>query len=446
MQRICTNKEFSNDMLHFSPETLRTPNHGGSYAGQVTVAIHSKIADATIYYTTDGTQPTAQSLIYTGPFTLKIPSGQNTSHTIHALLLTHAQSGPVEKSITYSLSGAEDALELVRVNLKKILESIQKYAVEKNMPLAETLRQGENYLRQAAADWKNERKPRQHFDAHVLSLIKTALLPKELWPLFLEKRKYAIDTTKRDPRLADKCDNATKEEIAEEALRYAVYSFNPEKGHINPWLRAKIESGIKDFLKRPCLGKNSGWDDGKTDKIPDTDKPAQDSSSEYSDRILLLLALRGTKADLDLLNDEAILEPCDYFVAEDFLQDEEVKLLHSAAKTHRNKPLSDERMRYLKTARKFIRLLGKFDLIVSLKSYRLHVAKKPYIEYTDGNAISLKKGLGDFATEEEAFEKHYRFICELFYKNKLMDETLSVIRNPIAHIAKLYRNASSNPQ
>jgi hypothetical protein len=46
------------------------PNRGGSFTGSVTVRLSTTTPDASIRYTTDGSEPTAGSTEYTGPFTL----------------------------------------------------------------------------------------------------------------------------------------------------------------------------------------------------------------------------------------------------------------------------------------------------------------------------------------------------------------------------------------
>ncbi|MBQ0114264.1 MAG: chitobiase/beta-hexosaminidase C-terminal domain-containing protein, partial [Bacteroidales bacterium] len=55
-----------------------TPN-GGKFDGEQEVTITCETADVTIYYTTDGTEPTSDSELYTGPFTI------NESCTVKAI-------------------------------------------------------------------------------------------------------------------------------------------------------------------------------------------------------------------------------------------------------------------------------------------------------------------------------------------------------------------------
>ncbi len=67
---------FSNDMwAHHRPQpTVPMPHvepQGGSFGGPVTVTIESPhMSGVLIYYTTDGTEPTTSSSLYTGPFLL----------------------------------------------------------------------------------------------------------------------------------------------------------------------------------------------------------------------------------------------------------------------------------------------------------------------------------------------------------------------------------------
>jgi hypothetical protein len=70
----------------FQPERVKTPDFipsGGFYDATVLVSIVSETAEATIRYTTDGSEPTIASTLYTGPITLATVS-QSEGHVLRA--------------------------------------------------------------------------------------------------------------------------------------------------------------------------------------------------------------------------------------------------------------------------------------------------------------------------------------------------------------------------
>ncbi len=67
---------FGNSLFLATP--VISPN-GGSFVNQVTVTLSDSSANTTIYYTLDGTTPTTNSILYTGPFVL------TTSASVHAI-------------------------------------------------------------------------------------------------------------------------------------------------------------------------------------------------------------------------------------------------------------------------------------------------------------------------------------------------------------------------
>src|SRR5580704_16182479 len=71
-----------------TPSTAK-PNispSGGTYTSSHTVTISDSTAGAVIYYTTDGSTPTANSAVYSGPITL--PSTP-TTETINAIAIAN---------------------------------------------------------------------------------------------------------------------------------------------------------------------------------------------------------------------------------------------------------------------------------------------------------------------------------------------------------------------
>lgn len=64
----------NNDIVEVTPEQVATPAFtpaGGTYNEPLAVTIACSTPDATIYYTTDGTEPSDASTLYTGEFTLQ---------------------------------------------------------------------------------------------------------------------------------------------------------------------------------------------------------------------------------------------------------------------------------------------------------------------------------------------------------------------------------------
>jgi hypothetical protein len=68
--------------------------HGGEFVGTETVTIHTFVTDADIYYTTDGSEPNGNSILYTGPFII-------TSDTIvkAKVVKTGLENTPVDEAV-----------------------------------------------------------------------------------------------------------------------------------------------------------------------------------------------------------------------------------------------------------------------------------------------------------------------------------------------------------
>lgn len=72
---------------------------GGGYAGAQSVTISCATVGATIYYTTDGSTPTTNSSVYSGPITVPVPTA---SMTIQAFAAETGVLGSTVASATYS--------------------------------------------------------------------------------------------------------------------------------------------------------------------------------------------------------------------------------------------------------------------------------------------------------------------------------------------------------
>ncbi|MBK9163549.1 MAG: GH92 family glycosyl hydrolase [Acidobacteria bacterium] len=87
---------FPQSLQHRSPEIVAVPNITADrvFRDQTTVTMSTITAGAKIYYTLDGTEPSARSTLYTSPFTLSETS------TIRAIAISNrVQSFPVEASV-----------------------------------------------------------------------------------------------------------------------------------------------------------------------------------------------------------------------------------------------------------------------------------------------------------------------------------------------------------
>ncbi|MGA2085224.1 MAG: kelch repeat-containing protein [Terracidiphilus sp.] len=100
-----------NDMWEYQQATTSLPAAGtptfnpeaGTYAATQQVTITSATANATIYYTTDGSAPTTSSTVYSGPFTIGSPGGRFTE-TIHAIATAAGHSTSAMASATYIIN------------------------------------------------------------------------------------------------------------------------------------------------------------------------------------------------------------------------------------------------------------------------------------------------------------------------------------------------------
>lgn len=87
----------------FSPPAAATaptisPN-GGNFSSSVAVTLADTMSGASIYYTTDGTTPTAGSTLYTSPFTL------TTNATVNAIAVQTGYSTSAVTSATFNVGG-----------------------------------------------------------------------------------------------------------------------------------------------------------------------------------------------------------------------------------------------------------------------------------------------------------------------------------------------------
>lgn len=87
-----------------APQPVDSPviaPNGGSFTGSQTVTLTCAEADAVLYYTTDGTQPTRDSIRYTGPFTLT----ESATVQVFAVLDGRPDSAVVSAQFTRLSSG-----------------------------------------------------------------------------------------------------------------------------------------------------------------------------------------------------------------------------------------------------------------------------------------------------------------------------------------------------
>ena len=73
---------------------------GGTYTGSLSVTMSEATPSATLFYTTDGTMPTAASLKYTGPITV------NSSETLKAIAVANGLTNSAVGSATYTISSS----------------------------------------------------------------------------------------------------------------------------------------------------------------------------------------------------------------------------------------------------------------------------------------------------------------------------------------------------
>jgi hypothetical protein len=70
----------------------------GTYTSGQTITMSDTTPNAVIYYTLDGSTPTNQSLVYTGPLTIT-----NSSETVNAIAIASSYAPSAEATATYSL-------------------------------------------------------------------------------------------------------------------------------------------------------------------------------------------------------------------------------------------------------------------------------------------------------------------------------------------------------
>lgn len=102
-------QEHLNDLWEFQPSANTLPPAvmpvfslvGGTYTPPQTVTITNGMANASIYYTTDGSTPTQSSTLYTGPINL---STSSPSETLEAIAVVPGYSTSGAASVSYSLT------------------------------------------------------------------------------------------------------------------------------------------------------------------------------------------------------------------------------------------------------------------------------------------------------------------------------------------------------
>jgi len=88
------------------PEAVTFSPNSGEVTSGTTVTLTTSTAGATIYYTTDGTEPTISSTQYNGPITITAAT------TIRAIAINVAGSSPIS-SATYTIASAADELQTI---------------------------------------------------------------------------------------------------------------------------------------------------------------------------------------------------------------------------------------------------------------------------------------------------------------------------------------------
>lgn len=99
-----------NDLWEYQQNTTSLPAAAtptfnpapGTYAATLSVTVSSATANATIYYTTDGSAPTTSSTVYSGPITILAKPGY-VSETIHAMATASGYSASAMASATYTI-------------------------------------------------------------------------------------------------------------------------------------------------------------------------------------------------------------------------------------------------------------------------------------------------------------------------------------------------------
>lgn len=102
-------QEYLNDLWEFQPSTAILPPallpvftlSAGTYTPPQTVAISNGMTNASFYYTTDGSTPTANSTLYTGPISL---STSSPSETLQAIAIVPGYINSGVASVSYTLT------------------------------------------------------------------------------------------------------------------------------------------------------------------------------------------------------------------------------------------------------------------------------------------------------------------------------------------------------
>jgi len=127
-----------------APAAVATPvvsPAGGTYSEAQTVTITCETADASIYYTLDGSDPTAQSLLYTAPFSLSATS------TLRAIAIKGDNSSQISAKVAYVFSKAVTSLADL---LAQSVDQTTPYVltIPENNPVTILAHSGTNYYLQ----------------------------------------------------------------------------------------------------------------------------------------------------------------------------------------------------------------------------------------------------------------------------------------------------------